>query len=56
MCSDEGVTEALANDLPKAHILASKMTPMEGLRLAEFRAGGADDVAATEGFAMTSRW
>ena len=40
MCSDEDVTEALSNDLPKAHILVSEMTSMEGFRMTEIRADG----------------
>lgn len=40
MCSDEDVAAALENDLPRAHILVSEMTPMEGYRLAEIQADG----------------
>ena len=36
VCSNEDVAKALVNDPPKAHILLSQMTPMEGLCLAEF--------------------
>lgn len=56
MCSDKDVAEALANDLPKAHILVSQMIPMDGARLAEFRTDGRDNVAAADAFALTSRW
>lgn len=56
VCSNEDVIEALTIDLQKAHILASEMTPMERLCLAEFWTGGADDIAAIGGFAMTSWW
>jgi hypothetical protein len=40
VCSDEDVAAALENDLPRAHILVSEMTPMEGYRLAEIHADG----------------
>ena len=30
VCTGEDVTEALMNDLPKAHILVLEMTPMNG--------------------------
>ena len=47
---------ALENDLPKAHILVSEMTPMQGYHLAELRADGPDDVVAADALALTSRW
>lgn len=56
VCSNEEVVEALAHDVPKAHILLSQMTPMEGFCLAEFRMEGEGNVAAADGFALTSRW
>ena len=40
VCSNEDVTEALMNDLPKAHILVSEMTSMEGFRMTEIGADG----------------
>ena len=55
MCSDEDVTEALMNDLPKAHILVLEMTPMKGFRLAEVLADGPRDTEAANAFALTSR-
>lgn len=36
VCSDEDIAKAMANDLPKAHILVYEMTFMEGYRLAKF--------------------
>jgi len=56
VCSDEDVTEALTNDLPKAHILVSEMAPMMGFCLAEILANGPRDTEATDAFALTSRW
>lgn len=56
MCSDEDVTEAMANGLSKAHILVSKMTPMSGFCLGETLANGLDDTVSTDAFALTSRW
>jgi hypothetical protein len=56
MCSDEDVTTALENDLRKAHILVSEMTPMEGYRLAEVLANNPRDTEAIDAFALTSRW
>ena len=56
MCSDEDVVEALTNGLPKVHILVSKMTPMEGFRLAEILADGPCDTEAADAFALTSCW
>ncbi|CAD6205328.1 unnamed protein product [Miscanthus lutarioriparius] len=56
VCSDEDVVKAVANDLPKAHIMVSQMVPMEGLRLAEFQIGGKANVAATDAFGLTSHW
>ena len=50
------MAEALANDLPKAHILVSEMTPMKGLRLAEILVDGSGDTASADAFALTSRW
>jgi len=35
VCSDKDVTQALMNDLPKAHILMSEMTPMEGFSMTD---------------------
>ena len=54
--SDEDVVEALTNGLPKAHILVSEMTPMEGFRLAEILDYGPCDTEAVDAFALTSRW
>jgi hypothetical protein len=34
VCTDDDVAEVLLNELPKAHVLVSEMTPMRGLRLA----------------------
>lgn len=56
MCSDEYVTEALMNDLPKAHILVSEMTLMKGFRLAEIMVDGPHDTEAADAFALTSRF
>lgn len=56
VCSDEDVTEAMENNLPKAHVLVSQMTPMDGKRSADSFEGGAEDLAASEAFAMTSWW
>ena len=56
MCSDEDVVEAVANDLPKAHIMVSLVVPMQGLRLAEFQTGGEANVVAADAFALTSHW
>ena len=50
------MAEALINDLPKAHILVSEMTPMEGFRLAEIVDDGKLDTEATDAFDLTSRW
>jgi len=55
MCSDKDVAEVLENNLSKAHILVSKMTPMKGYHLAELRADGPDDVAVVDALALTSR-
>ena len=55
MCSDEDIAVALVNDMPKAHILVSKMTPMKGFRLAEILADGPRDIEAIDAFALTSR-
>ena len=55
MCTDEEVAEVLVNNLPKAHILISEMTPMEGFHLAEILADGPHDTEATDAFALTSR-
>lgn len=38
VCSDEDVAVPLENNLPKAHILVSETTPIEGYRLAEIQA------------------
>ena len=56
MCSDEDVLEELANDLPKAHILVSEMTPMKGFHIAEILADGSSDTASADAFALTSCW
>lgn len=56
VCSDEDVTEAMENNLPKAHVLVSQMTPVDGKRSADSFEGGAEDLAASEAFAMTSWW
>jgi hypothetical protein len=56
VCSDEDVAEAMANDLPKAHILVSEMTPMDGYRLANLHVDSLDDVAVADALAMTSRF
>ena len=55
VCLDEDVTKAMANDLPKVHILVSEMTPMEGYRLAELWANGPDDVTVADALTMISR-
>ena len=55
MCSDEEVAEALINDLSKAHILVSKMTPMKGFHLDKIPADGPHDTKAADAFALTSR-
>lgn len=54
--SDEDVTDALMNELPKAHILMLEMTPMEGFRLAEILADGPRSTEVANAFALTSRW
>ena len=56
VCSDEDVAKALTNDLPKAHILVSEMTSMEGFRMTEIRADGPRDTKAANAFALTSRF
>jgi hypothetical protein len=56
VCSDEDVAKAMINDLLKAHILVSEMTPMKGFCLAEILANGPRDTEATNAFALTSRW
>ena len=56
VCSDSDVAEALANDLPKAHILVSEMTPMKGFHIAEILADGSSDTASADAFALTSCW
>jgi hypothetical protein len=48
------VAEALLNELPKAHILVSEMTPMKGLRLGEIIGEGQLDAEAAEAFALTA--
>jgi hypothetical protein len=50
------VLGGMANDLPKAHILVSKMTPMERYRLVELQADEPDDVTIADALAMTSRF
>jgi hypothetical protein len=42
------------NDMPKAHILVSEMTPMEGFCLAKILADGPQDIEAVDAFALTS--
>lgn len=49
------MAEALLNELPKAHILVSKMTPMKGLRLGEIIGEGRLDAEAAEAFALIAR-
>lgn len=56
VCSDEDVAEAMTNDLPKAHVLVSEMTPMKGYRLVTLRTDGPDDVAAADALALISCW
>jgi hypothetical protein len=56
VCSDEGVAEALANGLPKAHILVFEMSPMSGFRLCEILADGPNGTASVDAFALTSYW
>ena len=56
MCSDEDVVEALTNELPKAHILVSEMTPMEGFHLAKILADGPSDTEDADTFTLTSCW
>jgi hypothetical protein len=56
VCSDKDVAEAMMNDLPKALILVSEMTPMKGYHLATIQADGPDDVAAADALALISRW
>jgi len=56
MCSHEDVAEAMINGLPKAHILVSEMTPMEGFGLAKVLADGPRDTEAADAFTLTSRW
>lgn len=55
VCSDEAVTEALANNLLRANSLVSQLTPMDGARLADCFNGGAKDEAALEAFVMTAQ-
>lgn len=50
------MAQALANDLPKAHILVSQMEPMAGFPLAKSQPGGPGDVTAADAFTLTSRW
>jgi len=50
------VAKALANDLPKAHILVFKMTPMKGFCLTEILADGTGDTTSGDAFALMSRW
>ena len=56
VCSDEDVTEALTNDLPKAHILVSEMTSMRGFHLFEVLVNGPCDTEAADAFALTYCW
>lgn len=56
VCSDEDVAEALANDLPKAHILVSQMVPMEGLHLAKFWTDRRETITVADAFTLISRW
>ena len=46
----------MINGMPKAHILVSKMIPMEGFRLAKVLADGPRDTEAANAFALTSCW
>ena len=55
VCSDEDVTEALVNDLLKAHVLVSEMTSMKGFCLGKILADGPHDAEATDAFALTTR-
>lgn len=48
------MAEALLNELPKAHILVSEMTPMKGLCLGKIICEGWLDVEAAEAFALTA--
>jgi hypothetical protein len=52
---DEYVAKVMINDLPKAHILVSEMTPMKGFCLTEILADGPCDTEAVDAFALTSR-
>ena len=55
VCSDEDVAEATINDLPKAHMLVSEMTPMKGFRQVEIMVDGPCDTEAADAYALTSR-
>lgn len=55
VCTDEEVTSAMENGLPKAGVLVSQLTPMEGIRLAMSFEGGRSDAFALEKFYQTSR-
>ena len=41
------------NDLPKAHILVSELTPMKGIHLGKILADVPHDAEATDAFALT---
>jgi hypothetical protein len=42
------------NDMLKAHILVSEMTPLEGFCLAKILTDGPQDIKAVDAFALTS--
>ena len=44
------------NDLSKAHVLVSEMTPMKGFCLGKILVDGPQDVEAADAFALTARW
>lgn len=55
VCTDGEVVHAIENNLAKASILVSKMTPMKGIRLAESFDSGTVGALASEAFIQTSR-
>lgn len=55
VCTDEEVASAMENGLPKARVLVSQLTPMEGVRLAMSFEGRASNAFASEKFYQTSR-
>lgn len=55
ICTDKVVVEALENDLPRASVLVSQMTPMVSLRLPTFSVDGDHNIEATDTLAVTSR-